>query len=218
MIVHCSWCDSVIKEVEPFEDTNITHGICPKCAVKMLDQVKSVLHTRGQGKKIRIFSEGDEIPYVIDGFCNDSKTLWIAVEQSRWLKFYEPPDPVAGRIMPERKFLVINMAIKHHGKGFLSIPWSSPPVFTLIDERGTEHAVSGNPVFAGRNLTGKVLSGSSLHPDIPLKGELVFDVPEGNYFLVVSMGVLGVNGCLRRAGDLCTFRLVPYEKRPDSNG
>jgi len=32
VIVHCGWCGQFQHEKEPFDDTRISHGICPPCA------------------------------------------------------------------------------------------------------------------------------------------------------------------------------------------
>ena len=160
-------------------------------------------------EKMLIFSGDDEIPYAIGGFLTDSVVFKISVEAALWCKSYKPPGLGAGCITPEINFLVISVLIKNHGTQSLTIPRSLPPVFTLLEEHGAQHAVSANPAFAGRNLTRKILSGSVIHPKLPLKGELVFDVPEGDYSLVVSRGTLDMNGCVKRACDIGRYRLTP---------
>lgn len=156
-----------------------------------------------------IFSGDDEIPYAIGGFLTESVVFKISVEAALCCKSYKPPGLGAGLITPEINFLVITAMIKNLSAQSIAIPRYSPPVFTLLEERGAEHAVSANPAFAGRNLTRKISSGSVIHPKLPLKGELVFDVPEGNYSLVVSRGALDMNGCIKRACDMGRYRLNP---------
>jgi len=34
MISICAWCTTIMREKEPFDDQNETHGICPACAKK----------------------------------------------------------------------------------------------------------------------------------------------------------------------------------------
>lgn len=178
------------------------HSICRVC-------MDDAFGTHNNGAKFMIFSGDDEIPYVIGGLIADGAVFKISVEEARWCKSYKPPGLGHGHIAPEKNFLVISALIKNHGTQSLTIPRSLPPVFTLLDEHGAEHAVSANPAFAGRNLTRKVLSGHAIHPKLPLTGELVFDVHEGNYFLVVSRGVLEMNGCVKRACDIGRYRLTP---------
>ena len=31
MKVVCAWCNKEVREVQPFDDTDITHGICQEC-------------------------------------------------------------------------------------------------------------------------------------------------------------------------------------------
>lgn len=163
-------------------------------------------------EEFMIYSGDDELPYVIGGLMSDSAVFKIAVEETYWCKSYKLPGLGHGYIAPEINFLVISVLIKNHGTQSMPIPRSLPPVFTLLDGRGAEHSVSANPVFAGRNLTRKILSGHAVHPKLPLKGELVFDVPDGNYALVVSRGILDVSGCVKRACDIGRYRLTPQNK------
>lgn len=156
-----------------------------------------------------MFSGDDEIPYVIGGLLTDGVVFKISVEEAHWRKSYKLPGLGSGSLTPVRNFLVINALIKNSGAQSLTIPRSLPPVFTLLDAHGVEHAVSANPAFAWCNLTRKILSGSAIHPKLPLKGELVFDVHEGNYFLIVSRGMLDMNGCVKRACDIGRYRLTP---------
>lgn len=38
MIIVCAWCEKGIKEAPPFEDRDITHGICRKCRHRLANQ------------------------------------------------------------------------------------------------------------------------------------------------------------------------------------
>ena len=40
MVVMCSWCKKVLGEKEPFENKNITHGLCDKCFAKQMSEIK----------------------------------------------------------------------------------------------------------------------------------------------------------------------------------
>jgi len=60
MIIVCSWCEKSMGEKEPFEDKNITHGICQPCYSRALSgnpqMVPRIGSTyRAEGEQVRTF-------------------------------------------------------------------------------------------------------------------------------------------------------------------
>ena len=42
MIRQCAWCLKLMGEVEPLHDTNITHGICEECEIKIKKDIEKM--------------------------------------------------------------------------------------------------------------------------------------------------------------------------------
>ena len=38
MKIVCAWCGADLGEKKPLDDPEVTHGICPECAAKMLEE------------------------------------------------------------------------------------------------------------------------------------------------------------------------------------
>jgi hypothetical protein len=111
----------------------------------------------------------------------------------------------------DAKFLVINLSITNIGKKTTTI---KPPVFTLLHEQGYEYEISYRGIAGGGpsdNFIEK-LAVDRLSPLIPVRGKVVFDVPKGNYVMIVSEGEKRDKGLFYRGKDLYKYRLSPQER------
>ena len=106
-------------------------------------------------------------------------------------------------------FLVVDMSIISMRKQTATI---TPPVFTLVNEQGYEYEVSDRGIAGGGpedNFIYK-LTVDRLSPLMPVRGKVVFDVPKGNYIMIVSTGEKGeVRGKVYKGKDLYRFKLTP---------
>ncbi len=109
-------------------------------------------------------------------------------------------------------FLVVEMSVVNMDKKTTVI---APPSFTLVNSQGYEYEISYRGIAGGGpddNLIEK-LTVDRLSPLIPIKGKIVFDVPKGNYTLIVSTGEKDMKtGAILRIKDLAKFELTPIDK------
>jgi len=38
MLRRCSWCGLTLGQAEPLDDLHVTHGICPSCSARVIDE------------------------------------------------------------------------------------------------------------------------------------------------------------------------------------
>jgi hypothetical protein len=41
MVRQCAWCREVIGQTAPLDDRAVTHGICPACSARVIDEARS---------------------------------------------------------------------------------------------------------------------------------------------------------------------------------
>lgn len=109
-------------------------------------------------------------------------------------------------------FLVVEMSVTNLDKKTAII---TPPAFTLVNDQGYEYEISDRGIAGGgpaHNLIEK-LTLNKLSPLIPVKGKIVFDVPKGNYILIISTGEKDMKtGAILRTKDLAKYKLTPVNK------
>lgn len=52
MLIICAYCNSMMGEKEPFDDPSKTHGICPKCFMRVTNkfEIQKEIKKTGKGK------------------------------------------------------------------------------------------------------------------------------------------------------------------------
>lgn len=126
-------------------------------------------------------------------------SLKMRIERCYWTDTINPMDdfdtsfrPAQGMPKIEKKaqnsFLVVELAIRNDGDRPLTP--RDPPVFQLKSERGTTFNPSAGGTGGSSSLTSKLALGANMNPGESLKGRAVFDVPKGNYDLLVKLGDL----------------------------
>ncbi len=50
MFRKCAWCQKDLGEIEPLEDKNISHGICPDCFDKELADLEAKYRKKEESK------------------------------------------------------------------------------------------------------------------------------------------------------------------------
>lgn len=192
------------------------------CEVLVGNVVEKAFDSANKNRELPILSEGQETEYSFrEGLLTTPIIFKITVKESYWKDYYEMPGiPEAARtpetrIKPqdtEDKFLVVKVSITNTENKTLMFPRSSPPSFTLIDEKGNEYHISSNPIFGAENIMSKILQGVNINPNRSLTGELVFDVSKGNYMLIVSRGSLVGPGMVKPGWNFSKYKLSPVDK------
>jgi len=119
---------------------------------------------------------------------------------------------IVGFQKTDAKFLIIEVSITNIGKKPFTI---NPPVFTAVNDQGYEYELSRSTTgFGETSFFDNLLARNQkrLSPLVPISGYIVFDVPKGNYTLIVSQGEQGTRGQLIRKNDLAKFKLTPVDK------
>ncbi len=89
---------------------------------------------------------------------------------------------------PSAKFLVVEFTVSNLGREATSWRSDRPPVFMLLNAQSVEYASVGQDINMD-DLTAKVILGqSSVNPGMSITGKKVFDVPQGDYLMHVSLG------------------------------
>jgi hypothetical protein len=146
----------------------------------------------------------------------------IEMEGSYWADSFERPGatnvPPAFRdqyrVKPTASFLVIDLMLINHGAKPLSLPITQPPMLTLQNAQGVEFAKAGGEVNFD-DITLRVLLGQlNMNPDMPVRTKTVFDVPKGDYVLLVSFGryVSGGHLTFAKGATLFKFALNPKNR------
>lgn len=146
---------------------------------------------------IPIYSQGDEI-YL-------KENIKLKVGEAYWtdtIQFQKA----------DATFLVVEMSVANMDKKTTVI---TPPAFTLVNDQGYEYEISSRDIAGGGpddNLIEK-LTVDRLSPLIPVRGKIVFDVPKGNYIMIVSTGEKDMKtGAILRIKDLAKYKLTPVNK------
>jgi len=109
-------------------------------------------------------------------------------------------------------FLVIEMSVENIDKKTTVI---TPPAFTLVNDQGYEYEISSRGIAGGGpedNIIEK-LTVDRLSPLIPVRGKIVFDVPKGDYIMIVSTGGRDMKYSeILRIKDLAKYKLIPVNK------
>lgn len=110
-------------------------------------------------------------------------------------------------------FLVIELSITNIGKKTIKI---THPSFTVVNEQGYEYELSAATAGPNEDLMGNIFNaaiGGRLYPLMPARGYIIFDVPKGNYFLIVSTGEQNMKTAeVLRIKDLFKYKLTPVDK------
>lgn len=51
MLSICAWCQRIKGHVPPFENTDVTHGICQACAVRYLPTQQEEFHGQSETER-----------------------------------------------------------------------------------------------------------------------------------------------------------------------
>ncbi|MBI5674408.1 MAG: hypothetical protein HZC48_01105 [Nitrospirae bacterium] len=144
--------------------------------------------------EIPTYSQGQEVSYKEDFKLKIGEAYW-----TNQINYQ----------IADANFLVVDMSIISMRKQTATL---TPPVFTLVNEQGYEYEVSDRGIAGGGpddNFIYK-LTVDRLSPLVPIKGKVVFDVPKGNYIMIVSAGEKGeARGKIYRGKDLYKFKLLP---------
>ena len=83
-----------------------------------------------------------------------------------------------------------------------------------MHKQGYEYEVSDRGIAGGDTADNFIekLTVDRLSPLIQVRGKVVFDVPKGDYVLIVSEGLKGERGRLHRGKDLFKYALSVREK------
>ena len=52
MRVECAWCGKHKGDVEPLEDTSVSHGICPECREEVFGKFKELRKKERQDEEV----------------------------------------------------------------------------------------------------------------------------------------------------------------------
>ena len=144
--------------------------------------------------EIPSYSQDQEVNYREDIIFKIEKTYWTNQTSTQ---------------TADAHFLVVEMSMTNIGK---KSTLTYPPVFTLISDQGYEYEFSDRGtagIDPNDNMLYK-LKDSRLSPLVPVRGKVVFDVPKGNYFMIVSTGEKGeIIGRIYRGKDLFRIKLLP---------
>ncbi len=113
---------------------------------------------------------------------------------------------------PAATFLIVEVSVTNVGKKSTTI---HPPVFTVVNDQGYEYELSRSAAELGETFFYETLLNrhqNRLPPLIPVRGYIVFDVPHGDYTLIVSRGGQDAGGGLIRLKDVARYKLTAIDK------
>jgi len=55
MIIKCAWCGKNMGEKQPYDDKDITHGMCSKCLKRELAKIEKMRQAEGKELSSRSF-------------------------------------------------------------------------------------------------------------------------------------------------------------------
>jgi hypothetical protein len=145
-----------------------------------------------------------EIPtYAQDHPVTIFKTLQIQIDKTYWTDRFEKPGyssianlppqyrkqrEAALVATPSAKFLVVEFTVSNLGRTAAMWDKSKPPLFMLVNAEGLKYA-SADQQINKDDLTAKIILGqSNMNPGMSIKGKKVFDIPQGEYLMHVSLG------------------------------
>jgi hypothetical protein len=110
----------------------------------------------------------------------------ITIDKCYWADEFEKPGFPTEK--PSAKFLVLEFSIKNLSQSANTWPAVQPLIFMLKNARGSEYASTGQEVTFD-DLTAMMIYGQiSINPEMSRKGTKVFDVPQADYVMDVSIG------------------------------